>query len=199
MSLLYLSNFSKLFYNIWPKISIYLMNDFSIDPYFTGGNTIVISNYLVKFVFPIKYVISAIKVAWTYNICLQIINLEGFTSKKFVNLYCYRSEVINPKYFNSFEEFNSYVILIWEDSYNKIYEDNNSEDNNSEDNNSEDNNSEDNNSEDNNSEDNNSEDNNSEDNNSKSILVEPYIINYSNTFFLFYNLLPIFIIIYFCL
>jgi hypothetical protein len=196
MSLIYLSNFSKLFYNIWPKISIYLMNDVSIDPYLTGGNTIVISNYLVKFVLPIKNVISAIKVAWTCNICiqnisiqnisLQNINLEGFTSKNFVNLYCYRSEVINPKYFNSFDEFNSYVILIWEDSYNKIYEDNKSEDNKSEDNKSEDNNSED----------NNSEDNNSEDNNSEDILVKPYIINYSNTFFLFYNLIPIFIFIY---
>jgi len=176
MSLLYLSNFSKLLSNIWPKISIYLMNDVSIDPYLTGGNTIVISNYLVKFVLPIKYVISAIKVAWTYNICLQIIsiqnisiqnisiqniNLEGFASKNFVNLHYYRSEVINPKYFNSFEEFNSYVILIWEDSYNKIYEDNKSEST-----------------------------------LVNSYSINSYIINYSNTFFLFYNLIPIFIFIY---
>ena len=172
MSLLYLSN-------IWPKISIYLMNDVSIDPYLTGGNTIVISNYLVKFVLPIKNVISAIKVAWTCNICLQIIsiqiiNLEGFTSKNFVNLNCYHSEVINPKYFNSFEEFNSYVILIWEDSYNKIYEDHNSEDNNS-------------------------EDNNSESTLVNSYNINSYIINYSNTFFLFYNLIPIFMFIYFVL
>ena len=174
MSLLYLSN-------IWPKISIYLMNDVSIEPYFTGGNTIVISNYLVKFILPIKYVKSAIKVAWMcnisiQNISIQIINLEGFTSKNFVNLNCYRSEVINPKYFNSFEEFNSYVILIWEDSYNKIYKDNKSEDNNSEDNNSEDINSED-------------------------ILVNSYNINSDSINYLniFYNLIPIFMLIYFVL
>ena len=174
MPLLYLSN-------IWPKISIYLMNDFSIDQYLTGVNTIVISNYLVKFVFPIKNVISAIKVAWTCNICLQnisiqIINLEGFTSKNFVNLYCYRSEVINPKYFNSFEEFNSYVILIWEDFYNKNYEDNKSEDNKSEDNKS--------------------EDNKSEDILVNSYSINSYSINYSNTFFLCYYLLLIVIFIF---
>jgi hypothetical protein len=147
------------------------MNDVSIEPYFTGGNTIVISNYLVKFILPIKYVKSAIKVAWMCNISIQNIsirniNLEGFTSKNFVNLNCYRSEVINPKYFNSFEEFNSYVILIWEDSYNKIYKDNNSE----------------------------STLVNSDSINSYSI--NSYIINYSN---IFYNLIPIFMLIYFVL
>jgi hypothetical protein len=79
--------------------------------------------------FPIKK--GATHIAWTYNMCMQIvltknkehiINLQTLTSKYGVNLYCYRSEVINPEYFSSFEEFNSYVTLIWEDSWKKIYE-----------------------------------------------------------------------------
>ena len=70
-------------------------------------------------------------IAWSYNMCVQIIitknkeriiNLESRTSQYGVNLYCYRSQVINPEYFSSFKEFNAYVTLIWEESYGKIYE-----------------------------------------------------------------------------
>ena len=62
----------------------------------------------------------AIQLAWTYHMCIQILitkrnaGLDTFFSLQGVNFYCYRSEVINPKYFSSFEEFNTYVCLLWE-------------------------------------------------------------------------------------
>jgi hypothetical protein len=69
-------------------------------------------------------------IAWKYNMAIQIIitknkehviNLKSLTSKYGVTLYCYYSEVIHPKYFSSFDEFNNYVSLIWADSWEKVY------------------------------------------------------------------------------
>ena len=69
-------------------------------------------------------------IAWTYKMRIQIIitrnkehiiNLKTLQAKYGVNLYCYRSEVIKPENFSSFEEFNSYVTLIWEDSWKQVY------------------------------------------------------------------------------
>lgn len=37
-----------------------------------------------------------------------------------INLYCWRSEVIRPKYFNTFEEFACYVKLIWQDAHEQL-------------------------------------------------------------------------------
>lgn len=115
--------------------------------------------------FPIKK--GATHIAWTYNMCIQIImtknkediiNLQTLTSKYGVNLYCYRSEVINPEYFSSFDEFNSYVTVIWEDSWKKIYECKEG------------------------------------DYIYRPLTVEPYNVKYSNIFFLFYNILPLLIL-----
>jgi len=116
---------------------------------------------------PIKK--GATHIAWTYNMCVQIIitknkedilNLKTLTSKYGVNLYCYRSEVINPEYFTSFEEFNSYVCLTWENSWKKIYECKEA------------------------------------DFIYRTLEVEPYNIKYSNLFFLFYNILPLIALLY---
>uniref|UniRef100_A0A6C0IJS4 Phospholipid/glycerol acyltransferase domain-containing protein n=1 Tax=viral metagenome TaxID=1070528 RepID=A0A6C0IJS4_9ZZZZ len=83
---------------------------------------------LANTVVPIKK--GAMHIAWTYNMAIQIIltrnkehiiNLKQFTAEYGVNLYCYRSEVIQPKYFCTFEEFNNYVSVIWEDSWGKVY------------------------------------------------------------------------------
>ena len=212
------------------KRCIYLPNhrdiyDFPVDTYLTEGNAMFISRYLLKFVFPFQYIMSAITkntfyfitntihdkigfnkqiytaltesncrnliiypeglrrredtlfpikkgsthIAWTYNMCIQIImtknkehviNLESLTSQYGVNLYCYRSEVINPEYFSSYEEFNTYVTVIWEDSWKKIYECKET------------------------------------DFICRPLKVESYIVNYSNTFFFFYNILPFLILLY---
>jgi 1-acyl-sn-glycerol-3-phosphate acyltransferase len=111
----------------------------------------------------------ATHIAWTYNMCIQIIitknkehiiNLQALTSQYGVNLYCYRSEVINPEYFSSFEEFNSYVTVIWEDSWKKMYECREI------------------------------------DFIYKPLTVKPYNVKYSKTFFILYNILPLLILLY---
>ena len=227
---IFLIDSSHELYNNHTKRCIYLPNhrdiyDFPIDAYLTGGNSMFVSRYLLKFVFPIQYIFSAIikntfyfkknvihdkigfnkkiytyltdsncrdliiypeglrrredtlfpikkgaiHIAWTYNMCIQIIitknkehiiNLQTLTSKYGVNLYCYRSEVINPEYFSSFEEFSSYITVIWEDSWKKIYECKEG------------------------------------DYIYRPLTVEPSITKYSNTFFFFYNILPLLILLY---
>lgn len=117
--------------------------------------------------FPIKK--GAMHIAWTYNMCMQIImtknkehiiNVKSLSSQHGVNLYCYRSEVINPEFFSSFEEFNSYVTVIWEESWKKIYECKEG------------------------------------DYIYKPLEVQPYNVKYSKTFILFYSILPLFILLY---
>lgn len=227
---LFLIDSSHELYNHPTKRCIYLPNhrdiyDFPIDTYLTEGNSMFISRYLLKFVFPIQYIMSyitkntfyfkknvihdkigfnkkiynalnesncrnliiypeglrrredtlfsikkgATHIAWTYNMCIQIIitknkehiiNLQALTSQYGVNLYCYRSEVINPEYFSSFEEFNSYVTVIWEDSWKKMYECREI------------------------------------DFIYKPLTVKPYNVKYSKTFFILYNILPLLILLY---
>ena len=63
--------------------------------------------------------------AWLNKMSIQIIltsnkaavlDVQTAEANHGINLYCYRSEVIKPTYFNTFEEFAEYVALIWLDA-----------------------------------------------------------------------------------
>lgn len=79
---------------------------------------------------PIQIKKGAMHIAWEYKMVMQVIitrnkelilNLKKLTAKQNVDLYCYRSEVINPEYFSTFDEFNNYVSIVWKDSWEKVY------------------------------------------------------------------------------
>ena len=70
-----------------------------------------------------------LSLAWAKQISVQIIvtkNKELVLDMKKreatygIQLYCYRSEVIRPKYFNTFAEFAQYVELIWLDAHELV-------------------------------------------------------------------------------
>ena len=66
-----------------------------------------------------------LRLAWRKQMSVQILHiqkrkaildLKQFKVNYGVNVYCYRSEVIRPKYFNTFIEFAEYTKLIWQDT-----------------------------------------------------------------------------------
>jgi hypothetical protein len=70
-----------------------------------------------------------INFAWKTKMSIQIIlthhkeavlNIKKREAAYGINLYCYRSEVIRPKYFSTFEEFAEYVELIWREQLENI-------------------------------------------------------------------------------
>jgi len=67
----------------------------------------------------------SITLAWIYQMSIQVIytknkaqvfDFKNLTAGYGVELYTYRSEVIRPEYFTTYEEFAYYVGLIWEES-----------------------------------------------------------------------------------
>lgn len=69
----------------------------------------------------------SITLAWIYQMSIQVIytknkeqvfDFKNSTAEYGVELYTYRSEVIRPEYFTTYEEFAYYVGLIWEESIN---------------------------------------------------------------------------------
>lgn len=70
-----------------------------------------------------------ISLAWEKQISIQIIvtknkemvlDIKKREAAYGVQLYCYRSEVIRPKYFNTYEEFAQYVEIIWLDTHDLL-------------------------------------------------------------------------------
>ena len=70
-----------------------------------------------------------ISLAWEKQISIQIIvtknkelvlDINKREAMYGIHLYCYRSEVIRPKYFNTYEEFAQYVEIIWLDTHDLL-------------------------------------------------------------------------------
>ena len=93
-----------------------------IDKFLTKDSSISYDNLLV---YPSNASLNTYtKMAWEEQMPIQIIvtrNKDKIFSF-FNKLYCYRSEIINHEYFSSFEEFDCYVSLIWEDSFKLVFE-----------------------------------------------------------------------------
>jgi len=85
------------------------------------GNNVIVYPVIVKDGRTSFY----ISLAWEKQMSIQIIftkhkelvlDIKKREAMYGVQLYCYRSEVIRPKYFNTYEEFAQYVELIWLDA-----------------------------------------------------------------------------------
>jgi hypothetical protein len=120
----------RIYVNWLNKKCIFLLNDIilnnnnylEIDKFLTKESSISCDNLLV---YPSNTSLNTYtKMAWEEQMPIQIIvtrNKDKIFSF-FNKLYYYRSEIINHEYFSSFEEFDCYVSLIWEDSFKLVFE-----------------------------------------------------------------------------
>jgi hypothetical protein len=97
------------------------------------ATTLAISDYNNVIVYPIIFKEGRsslyISAAWEKQMSIQIIlthnkelvlDMNKREANHGIKLYCYRSEVIRPAYFNTFEEFAEYVKLIWQDAHEQL-------------------------------------------------------------------------------
>jgi hypothetical protein len=91
----------------------------------SGYNNVIVYPIIVKDGRPSLY----ISLAWEKQISIQIIlthnkeivlDIKKREATYGIQLYCYRSEVIRPKYFNTFDEFAQYVEIIWLDAHDLL-------------------------------------------------------------------------------